>query len=101
MMHRILTDRFYLLNGQPVPVAQIYEHCWGEDRISRLLIDWEAMEAWFGGARSAEQIRETALKFPEWFVNRLVAICALEPDAKVETCCCYVQPNKKTGPLHD
>ena len=61
----------------------MYEHCWGETRISRLLIDWEVETPRLGGLRTAAQMRATADKFPGWFVKALRRLGALEPLAPV------------------
>ena len=65
------------------PVTQIYEHCWGDSRLSRLLIDWEIETAWFGDLRTPPQIRSAAEEFPRWFVGELIRIGALASDARV------------------
>lgn len=69
--------------GDRVRVEQIYEHSWGDTRLSRLLIDWEIESPWAMGRRTPEQLRATAEKFPVWFVQQLVKHEALPPEARV------------------
>ena len=51
---QVYTPPFY---QKAIEVQQIYEHCWGEGRVSRLIIDWEAETPWFGERRTREQVR--------------------------------------------
>jgi hypothetical protein len=69
--------------GGRVKVEQIYEHSWGDTRLSRLLIDWEIESPWVSDRRTPEQLRATAEKFPMWFVQKLVMNNALDPNATV------------------
>lgn len=69
--------------GDRVKVEQIYEHAWGDTRLSRLLIDWEIESPWASGRRTPEQLRVTAEKFPVWFVKQLVKTKSLDPDSRV------------------
>ena len=69
--------------GDHVKVEQIYEHAWGDTRLSRLLIDWEIESPWAAGRRTPEQLRITAEKFPAWFVNQLVKTNSLDPDVHI------------------
>jgi hypothetical protein len=69
--------------GSRVKVEQIYEHSWGDTRLSRLLIDWEIESPWVSDRRTPEQLRATAEKFPTWFVQKLVKNNALDPNATV------------------
>jgi hypothetical protein len=69
--------------GNKVKIEQIYEHSWGDTRLSRLLIDWEVESPWASGRRTPEQLRVTAEKFPVWFVKQLVKTNSLDPDAHV------------------
>lgn len=79
---------------EDTPVSQIYEHCWGDSRLSRLLIDWEIETPWFCDLRTPEQIQAAAEKFPHWFVSELIRIGALASDARVR---CVVKD--KSRPL--
>jgi len=75
---------YYLLpDGQRVKVEQIYEHSWGDTRLSRLLIDWEIESPWASGRRTPEQLRVTAEKFPLWFVKQLIKNDVLHADTHV------------------
>jgi hypothetical protein len=69
--------------GGRIKVEQIYEHAWGDTRLSRLLIDWEIESPWASGRRTPEQLRATAESFPVWFVQQLVKTKSLDPDAHV------------------
>ena len=69
--------------GARVKVEQIYEHAWGDTRLSRLLIDWEIESEWASHRRTPEQLRATAERFPVWFVKQLVNTNSLDPDAMV------------------
>ena len=51
---QVYTPPFY---QKAIEVQQIYEHCWGDGRVSRLIIDWEAETPWFGERRTREQVR--------------------------------------------
>ena len=69
--------------GTRVKVEQIYEHAWGDTRLSRLLIDWEIESEWASHRRTPDQLRATAESFPTWFVQQLVNTKSLDPDARV------------------
>ena len=64
-------------------VQQIYEHCWGVGRASRLLIDWEVETPMLGGRRTAAEARAAAEAFPTWFVQRLVKVGMLDRSERV------------------
>ena len=80
----ILENRGYELAGRFHHVGQVYEHCWGDTRVSRLLIDWEVETPWLGGKRTTVQVRETAREFPLWFVGELRRIGALDEKSAVK-----------------
>jgi hypothetical protein len=80
----ILENRGYELAGRFHHVGQVYEHCWGDTRVSRLLIDWEVETPWLGGKRTTAQVRETAREFPLWFVGELRRIGALDEKSAVK-----------------
>ena len=67
----------------PFDVQQIYEHCWGQGRASRLLIDWEVETPMLGGRRTAAEARAAAEAFPGWFVQRLVKVGMLDRSERV------------------
>lgn len=69
--------------GKDIHVGQIYEHCWGEQRLARLLIDWEVETPWLGGRRTADEVRQTAEAFPAWFAGQLARAGALDPAERV------------------
>jgi len=58
-----------------IEVQQIYEHCWGDGRVSRLIIDWEAETPWFGERRTREQVRPAGARrcWFQWLIGRVAA----------------------------
>jgi hypothetical protein len=80
MVRKILKARGYLLeSGKLNQVAQVYEHCWGDTRLTRMLIDWEVESPWMDGQRTVKEVKETAEAFPSWFVGQLRRVGALDP----------------------
>ncbi len=77
------TPWYHSPSGARVKVEQIYEHAWGDTRLSRLQIDWEIESPWASNRRTPEQLRATAEKFPVWFVKQLVNHNALDQNARV------------------
>lgn len=69
--------------GAKARVEQIYEHAWGDTRLSRLLIDWEVESSWVAGRRTPDQLRSTAENFPLWFVRQLVYNNFLPEESRV------------------
>ena len=70
-------------DDKKIHVGQIYEHCWGEARINRLLIDFEIETPWLGGRRTPEEIKRTAESFPAWFTGQLERVGVLDPECQV------------------
>lgn len=79
-------------SGQRIKVEQIYEHCWGETRVSRLLIDWEVETPWLSGRRTVEEMQRTGAAFPVWFVRQLDRVGVLDP---TETVRCTVKDKSR------
>lgn len=69
--------------GKEIHVGTIYEHAWGDTRLSRLLIDWEVETNWMCGRRTADEIKRTAEGFPVWFVRQLERTGSLDSGATV------------------
>lgn len=82
--------------SQRIIVSQIYEHCWGDSRLCRLLIDWEVESSWLTGRRTVEELSRTGAAFPAWFVTQLARAGVLDHDAKVR---CTVKD--KSRPIED
>ena len=70
---QVYTPPFY---QKAIEVQQIYEHCWGEGRVSRLIIDWEAETPWFGERRTRDQVMRRACAWRCGFFLRRALIAA-------------------------
>lgn len=76
----LISSKVYVTHeGEKITVEQIYEHCWGDTRVSRLLIDWEVETPWLSGRRTIEELQGTAAAFPSWFLRQLDRVGVLDP----------------------
>jgi len=84
MMLECLKNRSYDFYGRKSASLPDLRALLGERRVSRLLVDWEALSSWFGDSRTPEQIRESGMNFPSWFVQKLVKHGAIEANSTVK-----------------
>ena len=96
-MAKILGDRSVCVEEhgteRTIRVDQIYEHCWGDQRLSRILIDWEIQEEWAKKRMSAADIHAVGMEFPAWFVREMMRRGILSPHGKVR---CVVKDKSRT-----
>ena len=64
--------------------VQLLEHSWGNERVCRLLIDWEMEESKFGSKFSVDEVKEMAANFPRWFASRLREMRAVNTRSEIK-----------------
>jgi hypothetical protein len=80
----MLKARKYRLGDRDVPVQQVLEHQWGDDRLSQVIVDCELLTSQYSGRRSQAQIQAILHAFPEWFTRRLLSVRAVDVGCRLE-----------------